>query len=101
MDAKMDYGSGPAGTLADRPKRDLVNRNLHREIEALIPRLTRYARVLKRDTGAADDLVQSCLTWTVTMSDGDIAFQPRKVGHTDLSDAVGGCVLIHINGRWR
>lgn len=34
---------------------------LHREIKALIPRLTRYARVLTRDLAAADDLVQDCL----------------------------------------
>jgi RNA polymerase sigma-70 factor (ECF subfamily) len=34
---------------------------LYREIEALIPRLTRYALVLTRDPVAADDLVQECL----------------------------------------
>src|SRR6516225_11323965 len=39
-----------------------VNQRLHSEIEALIPRLTRYARVLTRDQTAADDLVQECLT---------------------------------------
>jgi RNA polymerase sigma-70 factor (ECF subfamily) len=39
-----------------------VNQRLHSEIEALIPRLTRYARVLTRDAVAADDLVQECLT---------------------------------------
>jgi len=36
--------------------------NLHQLIEALIPRLTRYARALTRDLVAADDLVQECLT---------------------------------------
>jgi RNA polymerase sigma-70 factor, ECF subfamily len=34
----------------------------HRDIEAEIPRLRRYARALTRDLVAADDLVQDCLT---------------------------------------
>ena len=34
----------------------------YREIEAEIPRLRRYARALTRDSAAADDLVQDCLT---------------------------------------
>jgi len=34
----------------------------HREIEAEIPRLRRYARALTRDAVTADDLVQDCLT---------------------------------------
>ena len=34
----------------------------HREIEAQIPRLRRYARALTHDTVLADDLVQDCLT---------------------------------------
>ena len=34
----------------------------YRGIEAEIPRLRRYARALTRDHGAADDLVQDCLT---------------------------------------
>jgi RNA polymerase sigma-70 factor, ECF subfamily len=34
----------------------------HREIEAEIPRLRRYARALTRDVVTADDLVQDCLT---------------------------------------
>jgi RNA polymerase sigma-70 factor, ECF subfamily len=34
----------------------------HRDIEAEIPRLRRYARALTRDTVTADDLVQDCLT---------------------------------------
>src|SRR5258706_15084988 len=33
-----------------------------RQLEALIPRLRRYARALTRDVARADDLVQSCLT---------------------------------------
>jgi RNA polymerase sigma-70 factor (ECF subfamily) len=36
--------------------------DLHRSIEAEIPRLRRYARALARDVAAADDLVQDCLT---------------------------------------
>ena len=35
---------------------------IHRSIEAEIPRLRRYARALARDVAAADDLVQDCLT---------------------------------------
>lgn len=34
----------------------------HRDIEAEIPRLRRYARALTRDIAIADDLVQDCLT---------------------------------------
>jgi RNA polymerase sigma-70 factor (ECF subfamily) len=34
---------------------------IHRSIEAEIPRLRRYARALTRDVTAADDLVQDCL----------------------------------------
>ena len=35
--------------------------DIHRRIEAEIPRLRRYARALARDVAAADDLVQDCL----------------------------------------
>lgn len=35
--------------------------NIHRSIEAEIPRLRRYARTLTRDATRADDLVQDCL----------------------------------------
>src|SRR6478735_7574823 len=35
--------------------------DIHRSIEAEIPRLRRYARALARDVAAADDLVQDCL----------------------------------------
>lgn len=45
-------------------------------IEPLIPRLRRYARVLLRDSAAADDLVQDCLEraisrWHQRRADGD------------------------------
>jgi len=35
--------------------------NIHRDIEAEIPSLRRYARALARDAATADDLVQDCL----------------------------------------
>ena len=38
-----------------------VDYHLNRQIEVLIPRLTRYARALTCDGVAADDLVQDCL----------------------------------------
>jgi FMN phosphatase YigB (HAD superfamily) len=34
---------------------------------------------------------------TVLLSDGDVVFQPRKVEHAGLSDAVNGHVLIYIH----
>ena len=34
---------------------------LHRDIEAHLPNLRRYARSLTRDAVAADDLVQECI----------------------------------------
>jgi len=37
------------------------------------------------------------LARTVILSDGDIVFQPRKIEHAGLSDAVGGRVLIYIH----
>ena len=43
------------------PKPSAVDPGLHAQIEALIPRLRRYARALVRDPVAADDLVQDCL----------------------------------------
>jgi RNA polymerase sigma-70 factor, ECF subfamily len=44
---------GPNSTAGDQ--------DLHAQIEALIPRLRRYARVMVHDPVAADDLVQDCL----------------------------------------
>jgi RNA polymerase sigma-70 factor, ECF subfamily len=46
---------------SDPSKSDLVEQSSDKEISALVPRLTRYARVLTRDIAAADDLVQDCL----------------------------------------
>ena len=34
---------------------------------------------------------------TVILSDGDVVFQPRKIEHAGLSEAVGGRVLIYIH----
>ena len=45
----------------ERPKPRSAGNMLHGKIEALIPRLTRYARALTRDPVAADDLVQESL----------------------------------------
>jgi RNA polymerase sigma-70 factor, ECF subfamily len=53
-------GSHPSGSQSGQAEQNGDN-SLYREIEALIPRLRRYARVLTRDVVAADDLVQDCL----------------------------------------
>jgi RNA polymerase sigma factor (sigma-70 family) len=42
---------------------------IHRGIEAEIPRLRRYARALVRDVAGADDLVQECLTRALSKLD--------------------------------
>jgi RNA polymerase sigma-70 factor, ECF subfamily len=47
--------------VADRGEREEFVADIHRSIEAEIPRLRRYARALARDMAAADDLVQDCL----------------------------------------
>jgi RNA polymerase sigma-70 factor, ECF subfamily len=63
---KHHHCSGPSGTQSSQAEpsqaeQRAVEGSLHREIEALIPRLRRYAGVLTRDSVAADDLVQDCL----------------------------------------
>ena len=58
--AKRDNRNGSA--RSDPPKPGSAKQSLHKEILALVPRLTRYARALTRDIAAADDLVQDCLT---------------------------------------
>jgi len=53
-----------SGLLRPQPRGSewgTVDENLRVQIEALIPRLRRYARALVRDPVAADDLVQDCL----------------------------------------
>lgn len=42
---------------------------IHKRIEAEIPRLRRYARALVRDVVGADDLVQECLTRALSKLD--------------------------------
>ena len=51
----------PPGVQSDGRKPDTANQSLRAQIEALIPRLRRYARAMARDPVAADDLVQDCL----------------------------------------
>ena len=58
--AKRDNRNGSA--RSDPPKPGFAEQSLQKEILALVPRLTRYARALTRDINAADDLVQDCLT---------------------------------------
>jgi RNA polymerase sigma-70 factor, ECF subfamily len=58
---EKDTCCGDALGRESNPAQQNVDDDLHREIEALIPRLQRYARQLARDSVAADDLVQDCL----------------------------------------
>jgi RNA polymerase sigma-70 factor, ECF subfamily len=51
----------PTGSQSGAPAPRAVDQELRRQIEALIPRLRRYARALVHDSVAADDLVQDCL----------------------------------------
>ena len=60
-DANSRHCGDSPGTQSNQAEQNAVDESLHREIEALIPRLRRYARVLTRDAVAADDLVQDCL----------------------------------------
>jgi len=51
----------PPGPQSRGPKQCTIDRSLYSQIEALIPRLRRYARAMVHDPIAADDLVQDCL----------------------------------------
>jgi RNA polymerase sigma-70 factor, ECF subfamily len=65
MPSRLQIGedaSWPAEEQSSSFERDDISQRLHREIEALIPRLTRYARALTHDLVAADDLVQEVLS---------------------------------------
>jgi RNA polymerase sigma-70 factor (ECF subfamily) len=55
------HRSGSLGPRSSGSKGRSINRSLVSQIEALIPRLRRYARVVVRDPVAADDLVQDSL----------------------------------------
>jgi RNA polymerase sigma-70 factor (ECF subfamily) len=61
QDATGHYCSGPSGMQSRQAEPNAADGSIHRTIEALIPNLRRYARVLTRDPVAADDLVQDCL----------------------------------------
>jgi RNA polymerase sigma-70 factor, ECF subfamily len=68
MDLEINYPvangenrNGPSGAQSGDPERGAVCDALCREIEALIPRLRRFALALTHDTVAADDLVQEAL----------------------------------------
>ena len=61
-DAIRDKRAGPTETPFDQEEQRAVEGNLQQEIEALIPRLRRYALALTQDVIAADDLVQDCLS---------------------------------------
>ena len=60
-DPKQFYHNSPPGPLSRGPKQRTIDKSLYSQIEALIPRLRRYARAMVHDTVAADDLVQDCL----------------------------------------
>ena len=53
--------TGLPGLRSAAPTPSAIDQGLQRQIEALIPRLRRYARALVRDSVTADDLVQDCL----------------------------------------
>ena len=53
--------SGPPRTQSTEEEQNTVDESIYGKMVALIPRLRRYARVLTRDTVAAEDLVQDCL----------------------------------------
>ena len=60
-DPKHLYGNSPSGPQSHGPKQSTIDSSLYSQIEALIPRLRRYARAMVHDPVAADDLVQDCL----------------------------------------
>jgi RNA polymerase sigma-70 factor (ECF subfamily) len=61
-EADADNDSDALPTRSAPAQKRTLDTSLHRQIEALIPRLRRYARALTRDAVAADDLVQESLT---------------------------------------
>ena len=61
-DAIRDKRAGPTETPFDQEEQRAVEGNLQQEIEALIPRLRRYALALTQNVIDADDLVQDCLS---------------------------------------
>src|SRR5260370_28676131 len=60
MHPNPQHRSSP-GPQPNAPKPNAVDQSLQTHIEALIPRLRRYARAMVRDPVTADDLVQDSL----------------------------------------
>ena len=56
--AKNRNRSASAGAHSNLPRPAALNQDRNREILAVLPRLSRYARILTRDVAGADDLVQ-------------------------------------------
>jgi RNA polymerase sigma factor (sigma-70 family) len=61
-DTKAPRCGGASARQRSPSRQKTADDTLHRNIEALLPRLKRYARQLTRDPIAADDLVQDCLS---------------------------------------
>jgi RNA polymerase sigma-70 factor, ECF subfamily len=61
-DTESDDCDDAPGTPPRHLARASVEQNLQQQIEALVPRLRRYARALTHDPVAADDLVQDSLS---------------------------------------
>jgi RNA polymerase sigma-70 factor, ECF subfamily len=61
-DAKHANRSNRSRMQSKSPEQKAADNSVHHQIETLLPRLTRYARVLTHDAVAAEDLVQECLT---------------------------------------
>jgi RNA polymerase sigma-70 factor (ECF subfamily) len=61
-DAESDNCDGAVETRPRRSTQAGFDRNIQKQIEALVPRLRRYARALTHDAVAADDLVQDSLS---------------------------------------
>lgn len=61
LNANVNPDDRTGSARGDPPKPSPAGQSPRKEILALVPRLTRYARVLTRDIAAADDLVQDCL----------------------------------------
>jgi len=61
QNSKDHHCGGASGTQSSQADQNAAHESVHQRIEALIPRLTRYARLLTHNTVAAEDLVQDCL----------------------------------------
>ena len=61
-DSIHPHRSSSLGPRSHGSKQGSINQSLLSQIEALIPRLRRYARAMVHDPVAADDLVQDSLT---------------------------------------